>query len=154
MTNYYEQLRTIVAKQSDDWVVEHAPLFLYNFELLSKSQLENKSLLLRLCPFPEFSLSYLDTPLRGDKEVALALVQRTPRELEWLSEELRGDREVVLEAVRREGNCVCHASKELQDDGDVATAAIASCPDALKYVSDRLKQKLKPAKSSAKRKQK
>ena len=76
---------------------------------------------------------------KNDKDIAIAVVSKSPNLLEQLSLTTRADKGVVTAAVKSNGEMLAHVSEELKADRDVVLHAVTNVGTALQYACDELR---------------
>ena len=84
-------------------------------------------------------LAHAADSLKNDRELVLAAVQQSGQALSYAAVPLKGDREVVLAAVRRSGQALAYAAVTLKNDREVVLAAVQQDGTALAHAADVLK---------------
>lgn len=83
--------------------------------------------------------------IRGDRDLAMAAVRRSPSAMEYVVPSLKKDRAFVLEAVKSRGASLEHAHKKLRNDREVVLAAVQQDGKAVQFASDELQKDIKIA---------
>ena len=84
-------------------------------------------------------VSKLSDRLKGDREVALALITYRARDIQYLSNELKADKELIKQAYLNDPYMISYASKDLLNDDEFMKELIAIHGKALDSASDNLK---------------
>jgi hypothetical protein len=88
--------------------------------------------------------------LKNDKKFILDSIDAATNHrvfiYQTLSKELRDDKELLLEILKRVGFAIIHASDRLKNDKEVAIAVFEANPNAIKYLSNKIKEQLKDIK--------
>lgn len=87
----------------------------------------------------KINLEDLSEELRGDKEVALAVVKKDIKLFKDLDEELQGSKEFIIEVAKHRSSVLKYVSEELRRDKELVLAVVKQSGEALKYASKELR---------------
>jgi hypothetical protein len=127
-------------------------LFRHNYEQPILIDDEDKKHVLRSVKYNPVYLYFISKELRNDYEIVMESVKSCYFCLEFASERLRDNKDIVLQSVKTKFNPGYHdpnlkyASERLKDDIDIAVVALQTWEGNIKYVSTRIKKKLRTKK--------
>jgi len=89
----------------------------------------------------QFSLAYqwASQDLQDDRDFVLATLYHDGSALQWISRQFQNDRDVILTAVRRYGLALEFAGELFQNDEEIVVAAIKQNGVALRWASENLR---------------